>query len=79
MILEKFLGNSLKKVTTVGESGEIPHFCYLGYGLEEDVYGWEEGEYGWEEDVHRWEEDVYRWEKDVYGWEEDYMDEWVCI
>ena len=31
MILEKFLGNSLKKVTTVGESGEIPHFCYLGY------------------------------------------------
>ena len=30
MILEKFLGNSLKKVTTVGESGEIPHFCYLG-------------------------------------------------
>ena len=25
-----FLGNSLKKVTTVGESGEIPHFCYLG-------------------------------------------------
>ena len=31
MILEKFLGNSLKKVTTVGESGEIPHFCYLGH------------------------------------------------
>ena len=30
MILEKFLGNSLKKVPTVGESGEIPHFCYLG-------------------------------------------------
>ena len=30
MILEKFLGNSSKKVTTVGESGEIPHFCYLG-------------------------------------------------
>ena len=30
MILKKFLGNSLKKVTTVGESGEIPHFCYLG-------------------------------------------------
>jgi len=28
MILEKFLGNSLKKVTTVGESGEIPHFFY---------------------------------------------------
>jgi len=32
MILEKFLGNSSKKVNTVGESGEIPHFCfYLGY------------------------------------------------
>ena len=30
MILEKFLGNSSKKVTKVGESGEIPHFCYLG-------------------------------------------------
>ena len=30
MILEKFLGNFLKKVTTVGESGEIPHSCYLG-------------------------------------------------
>jgi len=30
MILEKFLGNSLKKVTKVGESGEILHFCYLG-------------------------------------------------
>ena len=30
MILEKFLGNSLKKATTVGESGESPHFCYLG-------------------------------------------------
>ena len=30
MILEKFLGNSLKKVTTVGKTGEIPHFCYLG-------------------------------------------------
>jgi len=30
MILEKFLGNSSKKVNTVGESGEIPHFCYLG-------------------------------------------------
>ena len=29
-ILEKFLGNSSKKVTTVGESGEITHFCYLG-------------------------------------------------
>ena len=28
--LEKFLGNSLKKVTMVGDSGEIPHFCYLG-------------------------------------------------
>ena len=28
-ILEKFLGNSSKKVTTVGESGEITHFCYL--------------------------------------------------
>ena len=31
MILEKFLGNSTKKVTTFGESGEIPHFCYLGF------------------------------------------------
>ena len=31
MILQKFLGNSSKKVTTVGESGEIPYFCYLGY------------------------------------------------
>ena len=30
MILENFLENSSKKVTTVGESGEIPHFCYLG-------------------------------------------------
>ena len=30
MILEKFLGNSSKKVTMVGESGEIPHFCSLG-------------------------------------------------
>jgi len=30
MILEKFLGNSSKKVTTIGESGEIPHFGYLG-------------------------------------------------
>ena len=29
-ILEKFLGNSSKKVTTVVESGEITHFCYLG-------------------------------------------------
>ena len=29
MILEKFLGNSSKKVTMVGESGKIPHFCYL--------------------------------------------------
>ena len=33
MILEKFLRNSSKKVTTVGESGEIPHFCYLGQVL----------------------------------------------
>ena len=31
MILEKFLGNSTKKVTTFGESGKIPHFCYLGF------------------------------------------------
>ena len=30
MVLEKFSGNSSKKVTSVGESGEIPHFCYLG-------------------------------------------------
>ena len=30
MILEKFLGNSWKEVTTAGESGEIPPFCYLG-------------------------------------------------
>ena len=29
MILEKFLGNSSKKVTMIGESGEIPHFCFL--------------------------------------------------
>ena len=29
MIFDKFLGNSSNKVTTVGESGEIPHFCYL--------------------------------------------------
>jgi len=30
-ILEKFLRNSSKKkVTTVAESGEITHFCYLG-------------------------------------------------
>ena len=29
MILEKFLGNSSKKVTMIGESGEIPHFCSL--------------------------------------------------
>jgi len=36
MILEKFLGNSSKKVTTVGESGEIPHFCYLGLCIELD-------------------------------------------
>ena len=34
MILEKFLGNSIKKVTTVRESGEIPHFCYLGHLLD---------------------------------------------
>ena len=33
MILEKFLRNSLKKVTTLGESGEIPHFCYFGTHL----------------------------------------------
>ena len=31
MILEKFLRNSSKKVITVGESGDIPHFCYLGH------------------------------------------------
>ena len=30
MILYKFLGNSSKKVTTVCESGEIPHFLLLG-------------------------------------------------
>ena len=30
MILEKFLGNFSKEVTTAGESWEIPHFCYLG-------------------------------------------------
>jgi len=36
MILEKFLGNSLKKVTTVGESGEIPHFCYLGLSMQKN-------------------------------------------
>ena len=29
-ILKKFIGNSSKKVTTVGEAGEIIHFCYLG-------------------------------------------------
>jgi len=29
MVLKKFLGNSSKKVTTVGESGEIPHFCIV--------------------------------------------------
>ena len=33
MILEKFLGNSSKKVTTVGESGEIPHFYYSSHNL----------------------------------------------
>ena len=39
MILKKFLGNSSKKVTTVGESGEIPHFCYLGiYHTRGGVY-----------------------------------------
>jgi len=27
-ILKKFLRNSSKKVNTVGESVEIPHFCY---------------------------------------------------
>jgi len=40
MIPEKFLGNSLKKVTTVEESGEIPHFCYLGMGssINHDIH-----------------------------------------
>jgi len=33
MILEKFLRNSSKKFTTVGESGKIPHLYYLGYFL----------------------------------------------
>jgi len=28
MVLEKFHGNSLTEVTTVGESGEISYFCY---------------------------------------------------
>ena len=30
-ILEKFLRNPFKKITTVGESGEFPHFHYLGW------------------------------------------------
>ena len=34
---ESGTGNdSPKKVTTVGESGEIPHFCYLG-GLGPEI------------------------------------------
>ena len=43
MILEKFLRNSSKKVTTFRESREIRHFCYLGrvlkvpYRLSENV------------------------------------------
>ena len=28
-ILKKFIGNSSKKVTTVGEAGEIIHFCHM--------------------------------------------------
>ena len=35
----EFLGNSLKKVTTVGESGEIPHFCYLGNDGDTKITG----------------------------------------
>jgi len=38
MILEKFLGNSSKKVTTVEESGEVPHFCYLENNAKEIKY-----------------------------------------
>ena len=38
MVLEKFSGNSSKKVTSVGESGEIPHFCYLGTGIQDVLY-----------------------------------------
>ena len=47
MILEKFLGNSSKKVTTVGESGEIPHFCYLGIIKQDIPYSRPNGRTEW--------------------------------